>query len=189
MKNLCCLIVAVLLMGGCSYKNEAVSLSSYKSQYTGAISNTHKSIYLASVSDERVDKTSVGYVQANGKVATKLYSYTDFVNIYSEGLTSALKMAQFNVEKNPDINTLKVDVKIRKIKLVYNDTKKLDENLNGQIVLDVIVTQGDKITTQTFTQNQGIWIQPSYSSKDVEPLLYKLFAGSVDDIVTKLTSF
>ena len=98
MKNLSYLVVATLLLGGCSYKNEAIGLSSYKSVYNGNMSNAHKSIYLASVSDARDDKTSIGYVQANGQITTRLYSYDDFANKYKDGLNSALKMAQFNVE-------------------------------------------------------------------------------------------
>ena len=189
MKNLSYLVVAALLLGGCSYKNEAIGLSSYKTVYSGSVSNEHKSIYLASVSDARDDKTSIGYVQANGQITTKLYSYTDFANKYKDGLNSALKMAQFNVEKNPDSNSINVAVKIKKIQLVYNDTKKFDENLHGQIKIDVTVTQGNKVVTQSFTQNRGIWIKPSFNSKDMEPLLYTLFSGSINDIVSKLTSF
>ena len=175
MKNLSYLIVAALLLGGCTYKNEAIGLSSYKTVYSGAMSNNHKSIYLASVSDERSDKTSIGYVQANGKKTTLLYSYADFAGKYKDGLNSALRMAQFNVEQ--------------KVELVYNDTKKFDENLHGKILIDVTVKQGNKVTTQSFTQNQGIWIKPSYTTKDMEPLLYTLFSSSINDIVSKLTSF
>ena len=189
MKNLSYLVVAALLLGGCSYKNEAIGLSSYKTVYNGNISNAHKSIYLTSVSDARDDKTSIGYVQANGQITTKLYSYTDFANKYKDGLNSALKMAQFNVEKNPDTNSINVDVKIKKIQLVYNDTKKFDENLQGQIKIEVTVTQGNKVVTQSFTQNRGVWIKPSYTSRDMEPLLYTLFSSSINDIVSKLTSF
>jgi uncharacterized lipoprotein len=189
MKNLSFLVIAALFMGGCAYKNEAVDLSSYHSQYTGNSSQAHKNIYLVSVSDVRENKTSVGYVQANKKVVTKLYSYTDFASKYQEGLNTALKMAQFNVQKEPMQDALHVDVKIKKIELVYNDTNKLDENLRGQVVIEVTTTLKDKVVIQTFTQDQGIWIQPSYNSKDVEPLLYKLFAGSINDIVAKLTSF
>ena len=98
-------------------------------------------------------------------------------------------MAQFNVEKNPDSNSINVDVKIKKIQLVYNETKKFDENLHGQIKIDVTVTQGNKVITQSFTQNRGIWMKPSFNSKDMEPLLYTLFSSSINDIVSKLTSF
>ena len=189
MKNLSYLIVAALLLGGCTYKNEAIGLSSYKTVYSGAMSNNHKSIYLASVSDERSDKTSIGYVQANGKKTTLLYSYADFAGKYKDGLNSALRMAQFNVEQHPDADAIIVDVKIKKVELVYNDTKKFDENLHGKILIDVTVKQGNKVTTQSFTQNQGIWIKPSYTTKDMEPLLYTLFSSSINDFVSKLTSF
>ncbi len=189
MKNLSYLVVAVLLLGGCTYKNEAIGLSSYKTVYSGAMSNTHKNIYLSSVIDARDNNISVGYVQANGQKTTILYSYADFAGKYKDGLNSALRMAQFNVEQNPDVNAINVDVKIKKIELVYNDTKKFDENLHGKIIIDVIVKQGNNVITQSFTQNQGIWIKPSYSTKDMEPLLYTLFSSSINDIVSKLTSF
>ncbi len=189
MKNLFFLVIATFLIGGCAYKNEAVDLSSYHMQNAGVTSQNHTNIYLAPVLDARENKTSIGYVQADKKTVTQLYSYTDFASKYQEGLNNALKAAQFNVEKEATPDALHVDVKIKKIELVYNDTNKLDENLHGKIIMEVTTTRQDQIVTQTFTQEQGIWIKPSYNSKDVEPLLYKLFEGSINDIVAKLSRF
>jgi uncharacterized lipoprotein len=188
-KNLVSIVVAAFILGGCSYKNEAISLSSYKSQYKGTVSADHKTVVLSSVSDDRADKLNIGFVQADGKPTIKLFSYEDFAAKYKEGLTNALKAAQVNLDDNGTTAAMKVDVKIKNIDIVYNDTKKFDENLHGKIVVEVTITQGDKITVQTFTQDQGIWIQPSYKSKDYEPLLYTLFASSINDIVSKIATF
>lgn len=189
MKKVISIVIAGFILGGCSYKNEAIALSSYKSQYKGALSTEHKTIDLVSVNDSRADKINIGYVQADGKPTIKLFSYEDFAGKYKDGLTSALKAAQFNQVQNASSADLKVDVKIKSIQLVYNDTKKFDENLHGKIVIEVTVTQGQKVTVQTFTQDQGIWIKPSFNSNDYEPLLYTLFANSINDIVSKLATF
>jgi uncharacterized lipoprotein len=173
-------------MTGCSYKNEAIVLSSYKTEYSGQRAQDMNSFSLSSVTDTREDKTSIGYVEANGKVTTKLYSYVNFADRYRDGLVRVLKVAKFNLVNNPEDANTKIDVKIKDIQLIYNDTNKFDENLNGKIIVEVILTKADKVNVLTFTQKQGTWIKPSYASKDVEPLLDTLFSNSIDDIVSKL---
>ena len=188
MKKLYSLVAAVVLLSGCSYKNEAIELSSYKAQYLGKTTGDTNSISLLSVTDTREDKTSIGHVEANGQVTVKLYSYVDFTDKYSEGLTNVLRAAKFNLTKNPaDANTT-ISVKIKDIQIVYNDTEKFDENVHGKIVVEVTITKGDKTIVQTITQQEGKWIKPSYTSKDIEPLMYSLFTDSVNLIGSKLAA-
>lgn len=188
MKKLYSLVAVVVLMTGCSYKNEAIELSSYKPHYLSKTTEDRNNISYLSVTDTREDKTTIGYVLVNNNVDRKFYSYVNFADRYREGLTKALIAANFNLINNPaDANT-KIDVFIKDIQLIYNDTDKFNENLHGRIVIEVKLTKADKVNVFTFTQKQGIWIKPSYTSKDVEPLLNTLFADSIDDIVSKLAS-
>ena len=181
-------MAVVVLMTGCTFKNEAIELSSYKAHYLSKTTEDRNNISFLSVMDIREDKASVGHVLVNDKVDTKLYSHVDFADRYKEGLTRVLKAAQFNLVNNlADANT-KIDVKIKDIQLIYNDTDKFNENLHGKIVVEVTLTKADKVNVLTFTQKQGIWIKPSYTSKDVEPLLNTLFTDSIDDIVSKLAN-
>lgn len=188
MKKLYSLVAVVVLMSGCSYKNEAIELSSYKAHYLSNTTEDRNNISFLSVTDIREDKTSIGYVQVNDKVDIKLYSNVDFAGRYTEGLTKVLTAAKFNLVNNAAGANTKIDVKIKDIQLIYNDTDKLNENLHGKIVVEVTLTKADKVNILTFTQKQGMWIKPSYTSKDVEPFLNTLFTDSIDDIVSKLTS-
>lgn len=188
MNKLYSLVAVVVLITGCSYQNEAIELSSYKTQYMGQTAQDKNSIYLSSVSDTREDKTSIGYVEANGQVTTKLYSHVNFADRYRDALTRVLKVAKFNLANNPTDANTKIDVKIKDIQLIYNDTNKFDENLKGKIIVEVILTKADKVNELTFTQKQGTWIKPSYTSKDIEPFLDTLFTDSIDDIVSKLAN-
>jgi uncharacterized lipoprotein len=188
MKKLYSLVAVIVLMSGCSYKNESIELSSYKTHTLSKTTEDRNNISFLSVTDIRDDKTSIGYVEANNQVTSKLYSYVNFADRYREGLTAVLKDAKFNLVNTPaDANT-KIDVKIKDIQLIYNDTDKFNENLHGKIVVEVTLTKADKVNVYTFTQKQGIWIKPSYTSKDVEPLLNTLFTDSIDDIVSKLAN-
>lgn len=188
MNKLYGLVAVIVLMTGCSYKNEAIELSSYKTQYMGKTAQDMNSFSLSSVTDTREDKTSIGYVEANGQVTAKLYSYVNFADRYRDGLTRVLTAAKFNLVNNSSDASTKIDVKIKDINLVYNDTNKFDENLNGKIIVEVTLTKADKVNVLTFTQKQGGWIKPSYTSKDLEPLLDTLFTDSIDDIVSKLAN-
>jgi uncharacterized lipoprotein YajG len=188
MKKLYSVVAIVVLMTGCAYNNEAIELSAYKLDYLSKTIEDSSTISFLSVSDIREDKTSIGHVLVNDKIDAKLYSHVDFAGRYTEGLTKVLKAAKFNLVNNPADANRKIDVKIKDIQLIYNDTDKLNENLHGKIVVEVTLTKGNKVNVFTFTQKQGIWIKPSYTSKDVEPLLNTLFTDSIDDIVSKLVN-
>lgn len=181
-------MVIVLLSTGCSYKNEAIELSAYKLNYISKTINDRNNISFLSVTDTRENKKSIGHVLVNDKVDTKLYSHVDFAGRYRDGLTKVLKAAKFNLVNNPTDANTKIDVKIKDIQLIYNDTDKLNENLHGKIIVEVTLTKANKENTYTFTQKRGMWIKPSYTSKDIEPLLNTLFTDSIDDIVSKLAN-
>lgn len=186
MKTLLFLVTALLLLGGCTYKNEALSLDSYKAEYAGPRSKDQKTIYLRIVKDLRADKRTIGYVEQKGGALTKFYSDVNFEDKYKEGLGYALNLAGFNTNTAAQAASLVVEVYIKDIELVYND-KNFDANLNGEIEIEVIVRRGDEVITQNFKQKGSKWIAPSYNSKDLEPFLYSLFADSIDQVVTRLT--
>lgn len=188
MKSLFYFLAVTLFFAGCSYKNQTIALKSYESDYTGEISKDTKSIYIRTVQDTRADKRNIGYTEANGKKEVTLYSDADFAAKYQEGLQRALKMARFSTEGDPQSAAMTVDVYIKNIKLVY-DNKTFEENLKGEIDVEVVVTKDEKVTTLNFKERSGKWISPSYSSKDFEPFLYTLFATSINDIVSKLTHY
>lgn len=188
MKKLYSLAVAVILMTGCSYKNESIELYSYHATHLNATTKNMDNISYLSVSDTREEKTEIGYVEANGQRTAKLFSYVNFADRYKETLIQVLKDSKFNLVENPESANTKINVNIKDIQIVYNDTNKFDQNLHGKIVIEVTMTKGGKTITQTFTQDEGKWIKPSYTSKDIEPLLYSLFADSIDTITAKLAT-
>jgi hypothetical protein len=54
---------AALLLSGCSYKNEAIPLQSYKARYSGETAPKNATVYLALVKDAKIDKRTLGYVK------------------------------------------------------------------------------------------------------------------------------
>lgn len=188
MKKLFYFIIIALLLGGCSYKNEALTLASYKAEYNGPILKENKSVYLKSVQDPRIDKRSIGYYVKNDEKSVRLYSDVNFSDKYEEGLGYALNIAGFKTDENALDASLIIEVSIKKIELIYND-KVLDANLKGEIEVEVIITKGTEVITQNFRQKGSTWIKPSYNSKNLEPFLYTLFSDSIDDVVAKLTQY
>jgi len=186
MKSLFYLFAVMLLVGGCSYKNEAIKLSSYNAQYTGESSKEKKSVYVESIKDARSDKHNIGYIMKNGEKVEKLFSNDDFEKKYREGLSNALHMAGFKSGTLSDNPELVININIKKIQLVHND-KSFDKNLKGEIALEVIIKKGNETVTQNFKQKASKWISPSYSSKDMEPFLNELFSDSINGIVSRLT--
>lgn len=188
MKNLFYFIVFALLMGGCAYKNEALRLESYKADYSGPVSDAKKSIYLSSVQDMRTDKRSVGYVYNNGDKLATLFTDVNFEDKYSEGLGYALGIAGFKKASSADDASFTMEVYIRDVRVIYND-KNFDENLKGEIEIEVIIRRGQETITQNFKQKGAKWLLKSYESKDLEPFLHTLFTDSINEIVARLTRY
>ncbi len=188
MRNLVYLIVIALFMGGCSYKNESITLQSYKADYAGEVLQDKKTVYIAAVKDTRLDKRTIGYVEENDKQLVRLFSDTDFSDKYKEGLSHALNLAGFDTDTSADQAYLTLEVYIKDIKLIQND-KNFNENLKGTIEIEVVIKKGTEIIKQNFVQKAGKWIKPSYSSKDLEPFLYTLFSDSINNVVSRLTNY
>lgn len=186
MKYLFFVVMSLLIFSGCTYKNEALSLESYKAEYKGPLSRDKKIVYLRTVKDLRAKKNIIGYVDQKSGSAINFYSNENFAEKYSEGLGYALNLAGFNTNADTNEANLIVEVAIKDIELIYND-KNFDANLNGEIEIEVVVRKGDDVITQNFRQKGSKWIAPSYNSKDLEPFLYSLFTDSIDQIVTRLT--
>ena len=51
--------MAFLFLTGCTYKNEALTLDSYKAEYKGPAVKTNKTVYLRTVKDLRANKNIV----------------------------------------------------------------------------------------------------------------------------------
>ena len=186
MKHLFFIALSLLLFSGCAYKNEPLSLASYKSEYKGPLLRNNKTIYVRFVQDLRVKKNTIGYIDQKGGDTINLFSNENFAEKYTEGLGYALNLAGFNTDATKSEASLVVEIYIKDIQLIYND-KNFDANLRGEIEIEVIARKGDEVITQNFRQKGSKWIAPSYSSKDLEPFLYSLFADSIDQIVLRLT--
>ncbi len=185
MKSLLTLLIALLFLAGCSYKNEMLSLKPYDSSYAGPVSKTPKTLHVRLIKDVRSDRSRIGEIVDNGKVLSPLNSDADFQARYASGLNEALRLAGFNTDTSTHIAQMVVEVYLKEINILYND-KNFDTNLKGEIELEVIIRRGDEVITQNFKQKGGKWIKPSFNSKDLEPFLYELFSDSIDQIVTRL---
>jgi uncharacterized lipoprotein len=187
MKKLVYLIVVTFLMLGCTYKNEPISLYSYKAEYSGEKTKGSESIFISVVEDTRVDKRSIGHILENSEKTVNLYSESDFAKQYQEGLGYALNIAGFQTVGSAAEATMVLEVYIDDVKIVHTG-KSFDENLKGEILTHIVLKKGDEVSTFNFKQKSGVWKTMSYSSKDLEPFLYTLFSDNINDIVSKLVT-
>nr|WP_321268370.1 YajG family lipoprotein [uncultured Sulfurimonas sp.] len=187
MKSIFYLFVVLVFLGGCSYKNESINLSSYNTQYTGENSKENKTVNIVSVNDVRVDKKTIGYLLENGNKTLKFYTNDNLEKKYRDGLNTALYMAGFKEALDAKAD-LSVSVNIKNIELIKDD-KSFDKNLKGQIDLEVIVKRANETITLNFKPSASKWIASSYSSKDLEPFLNEMFSDSITEIVSRLTRY
>jgi len=141
MKHLFFAAVALLIFSGCTYKNEPLSLESYKAEYKGPLTRDKKVVYLKPVKDLRAKKNIIGYVDQKSSTTINFYSNENFAEKYTEGLGYALNLAGFNTDASSSEANLVVEVSIKDIELIYND-KNFDANLNGEIEIEVVVRKG-----------------------------------------------
>jgi len=185
MKNIIYLLLIALTMGACSYQNQPIALQSYKANYNAPLSVEKKAIFIQDVIDDRVNKSYIGYALKDGKKRLTFFSNDNFEKKYKDALLYALNISEFNTNVNKSDASEIITVHIKDITLVHTD-KNFDENLKGKIAVELIVQQGNSITTYNFTQKAGKWIAPSFNSKDLEPFLTTLFSDSIDAVVAKL---
>jgi len=187
MKKLNYLLMLILMLGGCSYKNNPIALEPYKADYAGKNVQNKTTVFLSEVKDMRKDQRSIGYVLEDSKKTVTLYSEDNFKQKYKNGLGYALNIAGFNTNISKNDASIIVEVFIKDITLVYTN-ETFDENLKGQIVVQVVVKEGQKVLTFNFKQKSSKWITPSYNSKDIAPFLHELFTDSINDVVSKLAT-
>ena len=188
MKNFIYLLVAALLIGGCTYKNEAIELPTYKGEYSGQPAKENKAVYLRSVNDLRSDKKVIGYTIVGDKKDVSFYSDADFTGRYTTGLHYALDIAGYKVVSNANDADLVLDVNIKKIEIIY-DNKTFESNLKGNMEIEVVIEKDKKITRQNFRPKTSKWMAPSFDSKDVEPFLYTLFSDNINEITSNLSNY
>jgi len=179
------LTLLALFMGACSYVNEPLKLQPYEANYGAPVSKEKKSIYVRSVNDLRADKQNLGYAVEGGEKTVTFFTYENFSKKYADALKYALSISEFNTNVTPREASAIIDVNIKKISLMYLD-KSFDENVKGEMAVELVVTQGSRTTKYNFAQKGGKWLKPSRNSKDLEPFLSELFAESIEAVVTKL---
>jgi len=179
------LTLLALFMGACSYVNEPLKLQPYEANYAAPVSKEKKSIYVRSVNDLRADKQNIGYAVEGGKRTRTFFTYENFSKKYADALKYALNISEFNTNVTPREASAIIDVNIKNISLVYLD-KSFDENVKGEMAVELVLTQGSRTTKYNFTQKGGKWLKPSRNSTDLEPFLSELFSESIEAVVTKL---
>lgn len=185
MKNTIYLIAIALIMGACTYKNEAIKLQPYEANYKAPMSKDKKAVFVQAVKDDRSNKNSIGYALEDGKKKITFFSHENFEKKYKDALLYALNISEFNTNVSQADASEIIEVHIKDIEIVHTD-KSFDENLKGQIAVELIVKKGNSVTKYNFTQKAGKWISPSHNSKDIEPFLGTLFSDSIDAVVAKL---
>lgn len=179
------LLAIALFFSACSYSNEPLRLLPYEANYAAPVSKDKKSLYLRSVNDLRADKQTLGYGMEGGKKTITFFTYENFAKKYSDALKYALSISEFNTNVTPREASAIIDINIKKIGLMYLD-KSFDQNIKGEIAVELVITQGTRTTRYNFAQKGGKWITPSRNSRDLEPFLSELFAESIEAVVTKL---
>ncbi len=185
MKNTIYILVLALTMGACTYKNEAITLKPYEAYSNTTITKEKKNIYIQSIQDVRIDKKSIGYALENGEKKIIFFTHENFKKKYEDVLLYAFNILGFNTEINKSDASLVIDIYIKDIELIQME-KFFDKNIKGKIVVELVVRKGSTVTRYTFTQNEAKWMSPSHNSKDLEPFLSTLFAGSINSITAKL---
>jgi len=179
------LLLIALFLSACSYKNEPIYLKTYEANAIAPILKEKKSVHLRSVNDKRANKQNIGYVIESAENKILLSSREDFAKKYADALSYALSIAEFNTKVSQKDAELVVDVNIQNIELKVLD-KSFDENLKGEIGVELVVTHGNKTTKYNLLQKQGEWMAPSRNSKDLEPFLSALFEESISAVVSQL---
>ena len=169
------MVMAIFLLSGCSYKGSSITVEPYKVSFL-SFKNAHKSVYLSSFKDERVNKKIVAVVtNNNGDNLGYATTETDFKIWYKNALIKALNANGFVISKNPNSADIQINLILNKLLVTFNKSILTKENLIGTISLKLIVKKGRETITKNISENiskyNGLTVSNETFLKQVETLL------------------
>ncbi|SMC09115.1 hypothetical protein [Nitratiruptor tergarcus] len=148
--------VALLLLG-CSYKSVELS-----PQVT-LVSNTSLHIVI----EEQISPLLGYIVDKNQKIPIKI----------DKSIGSLLK-AKLSQTKNKKLATYAIHLKIQKVRIVYFPQKS-GNNLFGKLLLEVRLSQKNRLLIKKIAINRALHIIPIDYEKKIEQLLYSMIEEAV----------
>ncbi len=181
------MVIAIFLLSGCSYKGSSITVEPYKVSFL-SFKNAHKSIYLSSFKDERVNKKIVAVVtNNNGDNLGYATTETDFKIWYKNALKKVLSLNGFTVITSPNHADMQLNLILYKLLVTFNKSELIKENLTGTISLKLIIKKGDKTITKNISENISKYNGLIASNETFKKVIETLLNDSVKLIIKNLT--
>jgi len=168
-------VTGIFLFSGCSYKNSSITVEPYKVSFL-SFKNAHKSVYLNSFKDDRVNKKIVAVVtNNNGDNLGYATTDVDFKAWYKNALKKALNANGFIISKNPNSADIKINLTLNELLVTFNKSELTKENLTGTISLELVIKRANETITKTISENiskyNGLSVSNETFKKQVQTLL------------------
>ncbi len=179
-------MIGIFLFSGCSYKNSSITVEPYKVSFL-SFKNAHKSVYLNSFKDERVNKKIVAVVtNSNGDNLGYATTDVDFKAWYKNALKKALNANGFIVTTNPNNANIKTDLILNELLVTFNKSELTKENLTGTISLQLVIKKANETITKTISENISKYNGLSVSNETFKKQVQTLLDDSIKLIIKNL---
>lgn len=181
-------VTGIFLFSGCSYKNSSITVEPYKVSFL-SFKNAHKSVYLNSFKDDRVNKKIVAVVtNNNGDNLGYATTDVDFKAWYKNALKKALNANGFIISKNPNSADIKINLTLNELLVTFNKSELTKENLTGTISLELVIKRANETITKTISENISKYNGLSVSNETFKKQIQTLLNDTVKLIIKNLNN-
>lgn len=173
-------------MGGCGFKGTAIEFAQPSSIYMG--DKAFAKVFLQGVSDERVDKKSLGFVKSkDGEILAPITTSQNMSQWFSVAFEKEMRAAGFApVSKEDDSDTSYLFV-IKKLNTEYVKNELTGKNLHLELDIDVKIKNKSAVVTKSFKYNEQKWTKPLFEGDalkgEIEPFVRESVAATVRGLV------
>lgn len=182
------LILALLVLTGCVYKNTPLTFSPYVPKPSTMVGGKSvQKVYLKTVIDNRPRQSIVAsFTNTSGQNVGYATTSTAVDVWVHDALRRGLLARGYEVVVQPFKEAKTLEVSIDELFAHYNGTLLSGDNLTGTMQLSLHVKSGQTTTTKRVSQSQQQWHAPMHSSVAFKPFLERLMkdvlARAIDEI-------
>ena len=181
------IVIGIFLLSGCSYKGSSIDIKPYQVSFL-SFKNAHKSVYLSSLKDERVNKKIVAVVtNNNGDNLGYATTNVNFITWYKNALKKALNANGFITTDDPNSANMQINLILNELLVTFNKSILTKENLTGTISLKLIVKKGRETITKNISENISKYNGLTVSNETFQEQVETLLNDSIKLIIKNLT--
>ncbi len=178
------LVVAALIMGGCSFKSSNIEFGEPISVYMGE--KAYAKAYFEGVRDDRVDTKTIGVIR-DGNELSAVATSQNIPSWVGSALQKEMRAAGFTFVSKPENADFIYSFAITKLNVDYTKSDLTGKNMRLTMDINAKARRGAVTVTKNYKYDEQKWVKPIFDSegikKELEPFMRESVAATVRGLV------